>query len=178
MASFASVTLIENTSPVFIVTVRVSALSKGSILISAQSPASIVCALISAICSSVSSTLYVTASPLASFSSPTTVSLSIFPIQTRLGEENSTFSTASTNLKVSSLTVTSLRVSGLLSSELPLTSSSSTAFSVSLLSAASFKSSVFATPNTSTSCRNETNPPPGIENLYIFPLTSQWKSTV
>ena len=162
----ASVTLIVNTSPVFMVTVSDSSLSNGSILIKAQSPLSTVCALISSICSSVSSAEYSHSSPLASLISPTVLSVSTFPTQTKSGFENSTLSTSATNFLVSSETVTSLSVSASSS----VTSAELTSFSPL------FVPSII--PRTSMRSVKLTNPPPGRLKSYILPFTKYEKSTV
>ena len=167
--SLASVTRTVNTSPFFMVTVRLSSVSNGSMLIKAQSPACTVCALISSICSSVNSPEYSTSSLLASFRWPTVVSSSTLPTQTRPGSEKSTFSTSDTNCRVVSLISTSFSVNAFSEGV------SSALFSLSLFSSCL---SVSATPRISMSDSKLINPPPGMLNSYIFPSTSQWKSTV
>ena len=162
--SLASVTRILNTSPFFIVTVKLSSVSNGSMLIKAQSPACTVCALISSICSSVSSSEYSISSLFASFRWPTVVSLSTLLIQTRPGLEKSTFSTSDTNCRVVSLISTSFSVNAFSANV------SSALFSISPSSSCS---SVSVTPRISTSASRLTYPPPGILNSYVFPFTSQ-----
>ena len=173
--SCESVTFTTNCSPFFMVTVKLSSVSKGSMLIIAQSPVFTVCALISAICSSVNSALYWHSNPLISLSLPTVLSASTFLTHTSSGFEKSTLSTSATNFLVSSDTTTSSSVSSA-PSEL-FSSVSDALFSISLVSfSEEFVSPVI--PSTSTSCSNEINPPPGILNSYVLPSTSQWKSTV
>ena len=98
----SSVTLTTNFSPLFIVTLSVSSVANGCNDISAQSPASTVCSLISAICSSVKSALYSHSRPFTSFREPTVLSSSTFPIQTRSGAENSTFLISAANSSTAS----------------------------------------------------------------------------
>ena len=79
------------------VMVRVSSVSKGSRLISAQSPASTGCALISSIFASVSSSLYWHSRPYVFLISPTVAVSAIRPTQTRAVLLNVTLSTLARN---------------------------------------------------------------------------------
>ena len=153
-------------------TVRVSSLVNECKLIKAQSPAFTVCALISAICSFVSSAEYNTSSSFSIFNLPTVVSSAALPTQTRSGLLNSTFSTSAAKRFVFSLTSTfsSVRVSSVSASSVSVPSTFSDWFTSPLL--------LSAAPMTSRSFSNETKPPPGILNENLFPFTSQWKSTV
>ena len=159
----ASVTRIVKTSPSFMVTVSVSSLSNGCTLIKAQSPDWTTVLLIPSICASVSSVLYSQSSPIASFSSPTVVSVSTFSTCTNSGLLNITDSTSSTNFFEVSLAVTS---------SMPLVICSSILASFS----SEFVSPMI--PRTSTRSVKLTNPPPGRLNWYILPSTSYSKSTV
>ena len=147
------------------VTVRVSSLSNGSTLIKAQSPAFTVCALISAICSSVRSALYSQSSSLYSFSPPTVLSFSTFPTHTSSGFENATLSTSATNFLVFSDTSMLSSVSGIV----PASVVSATISSFSAASSEEFVSSII--PSTSTRSVKLTNPPPGMLNSYVLPST-------
>ena len=178
---WASVTFTTYCFPSFMVMVSVSSLVNGNMLIKAQSPARTDCALISLICSFVSSALYWQTILFACFSSPTVVSVVTFLIHTSSGSLNSTEATSATNFRVASLTSTSPNVIAVFVSDFTLFSSTTSLVTFSSVSSAisdPFSSLFFsefvspASPSTSTSCCRLTNPPPGRLNSYSFPFTS------
>ena len=155
----SSVTLTVKTSPVFIVTVRVSVVLKGSKLISAQSPLSTSVLLIASISSSVRSAEYWHSSRRPSLISPTVVLSCTLLTDSSSGVLNSIFSTSATKSFVSGLTCMSSSVrrscSGASVSPASCISPESPSFSSNPL--------FFTTPRTSMSFSKLTNPPPGIE---------------